>query len=402
MPPPLEQYADLIVNFGANVQEGQIVDLGSALGKEELTRAITASAYKRGAKFVDVYYWDPHLKRERVRHVADEALDFVPAWYGERTLQLGDERAAAISLSGPIEPGLFDDLDQERLGRDVFPRVKEWAKVINERTVNWCVAPGPTKKWAKLVYPQLDPDAALDKLWDDVIHVCRLDEDDPAQAWRERAQALTGVAERLTERKFDAIHLEGPGTDLTIGLLETSEWIGGADETADGIWHMSNLPTEEVFTTPDPERVDGVVRATMPLYLQGLIIEGLTVRFEAGHAVQVEADSGAEVLRALIEQNEGGDRLGELALVDREGRIGPLGTVFYDTLLDENAASHIALGSAYETPVGEADRERINKSTIHVDFMVGSPEVDVTGITRDGERVPVLRDAALSDLELAG
>jgi aminopeptidase len=393
MQPPLERYADLIVNFGANVQEGQIVDLGSALGKEELTRAITASAYKRGAKFVDVYYWDPHLKRERVRHVADEALEFVPPWYGERTLQLGEERAAVISLSGPIEPRLFDDLDQERLGRDVFPRVKEWATVINERTVNWCVAPGPTAKWAELVYPELETGDALDKLWEQVVHVCRLDEDDPVAAWRERSRSLASVAERLTERHFDAMHLEGPGTDLTIGLLPTSEWNGGGDETADGIAHMANLPTEEVFTTPDPERVEGVVRATMPLYTQGLIIEGLTVRFEGGHAVQIDAQSGADTLRALIEQNEGGDRLGELALVDREGRIGPLGTVFYDTLLDENAASHIALGSAYEATVGEADRDRMNESTIHVDFMIGSPKVDVTGITREGDRVPVLRDS---------
>jgi aminopeptidase len=393
MQPPLERYADLIVNFGANVQEGQIVDLGSALGKEELTRAITASAYKRGAKFVDVYYWDPHLKRERVRHVADEALEFVPPWYGERTLQLGEERAAVISLSGPIEPRLFDDLDQERLGRDVFPRVKEWATVINERTVNWCVAPGPTAKWAELVYPELETGDALDKLWEQVVHVCRLDEDDPVAAWRERSRSLASVAERLTERHFDAMHLEGPGTDLTIGLLPTSEWNGGGDETADGIAHMANLPTEEVFTTPDPERVEGVVRATMPLYTQGLIIEGLTVRFEGGHAVQIDARSGADTLRALIEQNEGGDRLGELALVDREGRIGPLGTVFYDTLLDENAASHIALGSAYEATVGEADRDRMNESTIHVDFMIGSPKVDVTGITREGDRVPVLRDS---------
>jgi aminopeptidase len=389
----IERLAELIVSFGANVQEGQIVDLASAIGKEELTRAITASAYRRGAKFVDVYYWDPHLKRERVKHVADDALEFVPPWYGERTLQLAAARAAAISLSGPIEPRLFDDLNQERLGRDVFPRVKEWATVINERTVNWCVAPCPTKKWAQLVYPELAPEAALDKLWENIIHVTRLDEDDPAEAWRERAEVLANVAERLTARRFDAIHLEGPGTDLTIGLLPGSEWIGGGDETAEGISHMANLPTEEVFTTPDPERVEGVVSATMPLYSQGLIIEGLTVRFERGHAVQIEADSGAEALRALVEQNENGDRLGELALVDREGRIGPLEMVFYDTLLDENAASHIALGSAYETAVGEADRERINQSTIHIDFMVGSPQVDVTGVTRDDERVPVLRDS---------
>jgi len=389
----LERYADLIVNFGANVQQGQILDIGSGLGKEELTRALTASAYRRGAKFVDVYYWDPHLKRARVQYAADDVLDFVPSWYGERTLQLGDERGATISLSGPVEPHLYDDLDPERLGRDVFPRVKEWTTVINERTVNWCVAPGPSPKWAELVHPSLDPEAALDTLWEQVLHVCRLDEDDPETAWHERNEALKGAAERLSERAFDAIHLQGPGTDLTVGLLPTSRWIGGGEETVDGIQHMANLPTEEVFTSPDPERVDGHVRATKPLYSQGRIIEGLTVRFEGGHAVEIDADSGAETLRALVAQNEGGDRLGELALVDREGRIGPLDTVFYDTLLDENAASHLALGSAYDAAVGEEDRERLNRSAIHVDFMVGSAEVDVTGITRQGERVPVLRNS---------
>src|ERR671931_1990422 len=390
----LERYADLIVNFGANVQEGQILDIGSGLGKEHLTRALTASAYKRGAKFVDVNYWDPWLKRIRVQHASDDVLDFVPRWYGERTLELGEERGATILLSGPLAPHLYDDLDPERLGRDVFPRVKEWTTVINERTVNWCVAPGPSAKWAKLVHPSLDPEAALDTLWEQVLHVCRLDEDDPETAWHQRNEALKGAAGRLSERAFDAIHLEGPGTDLTVGLLPTSRWIGGGEETIDGIPHMANLPTEEVFTSPDPERVEGTVRATKPLYSQGRIIEGLTVRFEGGRAVQIEADSGAETLRALVAQDEGGVHLGELELDDREGRIGKLDTVFYDTLLDENAASHIALGSAYEAAVGREDLERINRSTIHLDFMIGSDEVSVTGITRDGERVPVLRESA--------
>jgi len=390
----LERLAELIVNFGANVQPGQILDVGSGLGKEELTRAITASAYKRGAKFVDVYYWDPHLKRERVKYAADDVLDFVPPWYGERTLQLGKERSATIALTGPVAPHLFDDLDPARLGRDVFPRIKEWTTVINARTVNWCVAPAPSQKWAQLVHPDLEPDAALEKLWEQIVHICRLDEDDPVAAWRERNQVLKGAAKRLGERHFDAIHLEGPGTDLTVGLLPTSKWNGGGDETVDGIAHMANLPTEEVFTSPDPKRTEGVVRATKPLYSQGRIIEGLTVRFEGGRAVQVEADSGADTLRALLEQDDGATCLGELALVDREGRIGSLDTVFYDTLLDENAASHIALGSAYESAVDEEDRERVNHSSVHVDFMIGSPEVDVTGITKDGDRVPVLRGSA--------
>jgi aminopeptidase len=390
----VQRLADLLVNFGANVQKGQILDVRSALGKEELTRAITATAYKSGAKFVDVWYWDPHLKRERVQYAPDDVLGFVPSWYGARTLQLSEERAALISLSGPIEPHLFDDVDPARLGRDVFPRIKEWTTVIGRRTVNWCIGPCPTASWAELVHPELEGDAALAKLWEQIIHICRLDEADPEAAWAERIAALKAAAKRLTERAFDALHLEGPGTDLTIGLLPSSRWIGGGEVTVDGIWHMANLPTEEVFTAPDPERVDGTVRATMPLFTQGRIIEGLTVRFEGGRAVQINADSGAETLRALAQQDEGAARLGEIALVDREGRIGPLETVFYDTLLDENAASHIALGSAYDAAVSDADRERLNRSTVHVDFMVGSPEMQVTGLTRDGERVPVLHDAA--------
>jgi aminopeptidase len=249
-------------------------------------------------------------------------------------------------------------------------------------------------KWAKLVYPALEPQAALDKLWEQILHICRMDEDEPEAAWDERNKVLKGAAERLTGQHFDALHLEGPGTDLTIGLLPSSRWIGGDEVTVDGIQHMANLPTEEVFSSPDPERVDGTVRATKPLYTQGRIIDGLTVRFEGGRAVQIDADGGAETLRALIEQDDGGARLGEIALVDKESRIGPLDTVFYDTLLDENAASHIALGSAYETAAGEEDRERLNRSSIHVDFMVGAPDADVTGITQSGDRVPVLRRSA--------
>jgi aminopeptidase len=391
--PPLDRYAELIVAVGANVQPGQIVDIWSALGKEPLTRAVTAAAYRRGAKFVDVAYYDPYIKRARVEHVADESLEYIPPWFGERALQLGEARAASISFSGPTAPGLFEDLDPSRLGRDVWPRVKEWMKITNERTVNWSVTPAPTEPWAKLVYPDLEPAEALDRLWDAVVHVCRLDEDDPAAAWRERAADLATAAGRLSERRFDAIQLEGPGTDLTVGLLPTSTWIGGSDTTAEGVEHMSNLPTEEVFTTPDPERVEGTVRATMPFFSSGRVVEGLTVRFEGGRAVQLDAEAGAEIVRTVTTRDEGAARLGEIALVDREGRIGQLDTVFYDTLLDENAASHIALGSAYEQGVEADDADRINESQIHLDFMVGGPEVDVTGITKDGERVPILRDA---------
>jgi aminopeptidase len=210
-------------------------------------------------------------------------------------------------------------------------------------------------------------------------------------AWRTRLDALVGVAGKLTSRRFDALHFEGPGTDLRVGLLPSSSWMAASFETVDGISHVPNLPTEETFATPDPARVDGVVRATKPLALPGTIVKGLTVRFEGGRAVQIEAEAGADALRATCARDEGGSRLGEVALVDRDGRIGALDTTFYDTLLDENAASHIAFGRAYEFTVDDpADRARANLSDIHVDFMIGAEEVSVTGVTGGGERVPVL------------
>ncbi len=298
--PPIERFAELIAGFGANVQPGQIVELAASPGKETLARAIAGAAYRRGAKFVDYVHYDPWMKRQRVLHAPDEALDFTPSWLGERALQLGEQRAAIISLSGPAAPHLFDDLDPERVGRDRYPSVPEYLTVINEETVNWCITPCPTVAWAQLVYPDAEADEALAKLWKDVVHICRLDEDDPIAAWTARNEELVGAANRLTERRFDAVHLEGLGTDLTIGLLPTSKWVGGGGKTVDGIKHMPNLPTEEVFTCPDPQRVEGVVRATKPLFTSGQIIEGLTVRFEGGRAVSIEAERGAETLQAVF------------------------------------------------------------------------------------------------------
>jgi aminopeptidase len=255
--------------------------------------------------------------------------------------------------------------------------------------VNWTVVPSPTPAWAAIVHPDVAPDEALERLWEQVFHVCRMDEPDPVAAWRERSAELHTAAERLTELRLDSLRFRGPGTDLTVGLLPTSRWVGGGDRTVDGIDHMANLPTEEVFTTPDPARTSGVVRATKPLEMAGTTVRDLEVRFEAGRAVEFTATSGADALRARTERDEGGARLGEVALVDRDGRIAPLDTVFFDSLLDENAASHIALGSAYET-VDTEDLDRINRSEIHIDFMIGGDDVSVTGLTAAGEEVEVL------------
>ena len=387
----LERFAELIVRFAANVQRGQIVAIGTEPGKLELTRAVAAAAYRAGAKYVDVTQFDVHLKRARILHADEETLDYVPPWLGERVLALGEHRAARIGLTGPSAPGLLNDLDPRRAGRDQLPFLREASIVVNARTTNWTAVPCPTLPWAKLVYPDLEPGAALERLWGQVLHMCRLDEPDPVEAWRQRQDVLVGVSERLSALRLHALHFEGPGTDLRVGLLPTSRWLSARFQTIDGIDHMPNLPSEEVFTAPDPRRVDGEVRSTKPLVVGGTIVRGLRVRFEDGVAVAFDSDSGGELLAQYATRDEGAARLGEVALVDREGRIGPLDTVFYDTLIDENAASHVALGSAYEFTVGEEDVERINRSQIHIDFMIGSAEVDVTGVTAGGDRVPILR-----------
>jgi aminopeptidase len=385
--------ADLAVRQGANVQPGQIVALASEPGKETLARAIAEAAYVAGAKFVDLTVYDVYLKRARALHADRDSLGYVPPWLGARVLALGDERAARISLSGPVAPRALDDVDPELLSLDRLPRVREGMKVLNDASTNWTIVPCPTPGWATLVHPRLEPAAALERLWGEIAHVCRLDEPDPIAAWAQRLAELLRVSRALTELALDRLRFQGPGTDLTIGLLPSSKWVAATFHTAGGIEHQPNIPTEEVFTTPDPQRVDGVVRSTKPLFTSGTTVTGLVVRFEGGRAVQVDAEQGAEVVRGMIAADEGACRLGEVALVDREGRIGPLETVFFDTLLDENAASHLALGQAYQMAVGDpADIARANESVIHTDFMIGSDAVAVTGILANGDSVALLRD----------
>jgi aminopeptidase len=377
---------------GANVQPGQIVMVTAELGQEELARAVAAAAYEREAAFVDVVYFDPHVKRARIQHADPSTLDYVPDWYGERMLALANERGARISLAGATAPNLLDDLDTSLVGKDRLPWLKETGKIIGERSTNWTIVPCPHPAWAKLVYPELGAGEALERLWQELEHVLRLDEPDPAAAWEQRMETLNASARTLARRRFDAVELRGPGTELTVGMLPTHTWWAADFTTATGLRHFPNLPTEEVFTTPDPVRTQGHVTSTKPLVLlDGTIIRGLQVRFENGRAVGIDAEENAEALRSQVAIDDGALFLGELALVDRQGRIGPLGTVFYETLLDENATSHIALGNGFPFLVEEPDVARVNTSATHIDFMVGSPELAVDGVTATGERVPVLR-----------
>lgn len=388
----VEGLAKLAVGLGANVQPGQIVRVTSEVGKEQLARAVAEEAYKAGAKFVDLNIFDPHVKLARMRHADPATLDFVPPWYGATVLAVGDAHAANIALYGPVDPHLMDGIDAELLGRDMLPRVAESGIIVGKQLINWTVVPAPTPGWAQLVYPDLPEAEAFARLWDQVAHICRLDEPDPVAAWAARLGQLERKAVEMNALALDALHFQGPGTDLHVGLLPGSRWIGARMQTVDGVSHAANVPTEEIFTAPDPMRVDGVVRATKPLWASETVIDGLQVRFEGGRGVSIEAAANGETLRTLARRDEGACRLGEVALVDRESRIGQTGDVFYMTLLDENAASHIALGRAYLFSAEGDDRDRLNNSDIHIDFMIGADDVSVTGITRDGQRVPVLVD----------
>ena len=393
-PELLERYADLIVSVGANVQPDQVVAVEALPEAQPLVHAIARRAYEKGARYVDVQYFDGSVKRIRAQTAGEETLAWVPPWLGRRMEMLGDLDAARCVLVPLVPPGLLDGVDPARAGLDRLPTVEETFKMIDDRSIAWTLSPYPALAWARLVYPELDGEAAVESLWGDIAHVCRLDEPDPAQAWHDRIEQIFQVASRLDALELDALHFEGPGTDLTVGLLPSSRFAkeGGSSQTRTGVRHVPNIPTEEVYTTPDPRRTEGVVSSTKPLDVAGSLLTGLRIRFEGGRAVEIEADANADALRGRCAIDEGASRLGEVALVDRESRIGKLGRTFYTTLLDENAASHLALGDAYSSPIADdADLPEINESAVHIDFMIGSDHVSVTGTTRAAENVPLLR-----------
>jgi aminopeptidase len=389
----LRDYARLAIRVGVNVQEGQLLAINALVEHEPFVRAAAEEGYAAGARFVDVLYTDQHVRRSHIEHADEALLDYSPPWLVKRLDDLGAEGGALLSIGGNPEPEIFADLDGARVGRARMRALAEASLRLTDGACNWAIVAYPNEGWARAVFGEPD----VERLWQAVATAVRLDEPDPVAAWREHVANLRRRAAALDERRFDALRYLGPGTDLTVGLLPGATWQAAVDYSR-GIEHVANMPTEEVFTTPDARRVDGTVRSTYPLQLQGTIVRGLEVRFEAGRAVEVHASEGEELMRTHVAVDDGASRLGEVALVDADSRVGRTGLTFLDTLFDENAASHIALGMAIVTAVDgatelspEERHERgINSSSIHTDFMIGSRELEVTGVTTDGQEVPIL------------
>jgi aminopeptidase len=394
----LARYAELIVRVGANVQPDQIVLVNALVEHAPLARAIAESAYTAGARYVDVRYGDHHVRKSFITHGADDDLSATWPWDLARYRALADG-PAVIMIAGDPEPELLADVDLARLGRTrPLEGMKLYVQAVTERLINWTIAAHPTEGQARQVFGEPD----VDRLWDAVATAVRLDAPDPVAAWDEHLEKLGRRCERLNAFAFEAVRFSGPGTDLTVGLLPVAPWMCGVGKTRDGIRHVGNMPTEEVFACPDWRRTEGTVRSTRPLAVGGAIVRDLELRFSAGEIVEVSASTAADVVRGQLEADEFAKRLGEVALVDRESAVGKTGITFFDTLFDENATCHIAFGAGVAFGIDELEglspdelRERgVNVSTVHTDLMIGGPEVDVDGITADGSIVPILRDDA--------
>jgi aminopeptidase len=395
----LERYARVVIRVGINLEPGREVAIRAMIEHAPLVRALVRAGYEAGARWVEVDYQDIEVLRSQIALAPEEAVGTAPRWMFERLDDVRDQRRAQVSVIG-FPPDMFRGLDPARVARS-FPAPEALrgaaGKLMESKARPWALIACATPSWAEQVYGEPD----LNRLWHAVAHACRLDEPDPVAAWQTHIDNLEARCAQLNERRFDAVRFRRPGTDLTLGLLPQSRWYGPASKTNLGRRYVPNLPAEEIYTSPDRRRADGVVRTTRPVALtNGTIVRDLELVFRDGAIVQATAAHGEADVRAELDLYEGARNLGEIALVDNRSRVGELGTLFYNRLLDENAACHIAYGNsilgAFEgLPDGLSDDELrvmgVNRCHVHTDLMIGSDDVEVDGLHAGDDAVPLLR-----------
>jgi aminopeptidase len=380
---------------------GPLANGGVSLDAAPLVRCIAESAYRAGAQYVEALWGDEALQLARFRYAPRDSFDHYSAWLPDALVKHVEAGHAVLSIYAN-DPDLLKNEPPALVGtvqRSVGRHARPFRELVARNQTNWSVIAAPSQAWADVVFPGVPPDLRVEELWQAIVRLCRLDRPDPVATWEDHLAALAARRDLLNARRYSALKYRGPGTDLTIGLAEGHIWVSGRSTSLNGIAFAPNVPTEEVFTMPHKDRVDGIVRATKPLSYGGTLIEGFTMRFEAGRVVEVTADQGQPILQQLIDTDAGSARLGEVALVPHSSPIAQSGLLFYNTLFDENAASHVAIGSAYRFTLdggdgmSDEDFERAggNRSATHVDFMIGSAELDIDAVTQDGTVTPLMR-----------
>jgi aminopeptidase len=397
----LDRYAALAVKIGVNVQPGQTLVVNAPLSTAELVRKIAKTAYQAGAKHVHTDWTDDELTRIRYDLAPDEAFTEFPMWRAKAYEEMAENGAAFLFITA-TNPDLLKGVNPERIAaanKAAGTAMYTFRSYTMNNRVSWSVIAAPSPAWAAKVFPNLPESEQLNALWDAIFRATRIDADDPVTAWRNHQAALNEKVTYLNGKQYRCLHFKAPGTDLSVQLPPGHRWLGGGSVNANGTPFMANIPTEEVFTAPLKEGVNGVVRSTKPLNHNGNLIENFTLRFERGRIVEVTAETGFEVLQKVIETDEGARYLGEVALVPHRSPISQSNLIFYNTLFDENASNHLAIGNAYPVCLEdganlsreELEQRGLNTSLMHVDFMIGSAEMDIDGELADGTREPVFR-----------
>lgn len=397
----LDRLADVAVGVGLRLAPGQELLISAPIEALPLTRRITERAYKAGASLVTALFSDDASTLLRFKYAPPESFDKAPGWLSGGMATVLANGGAWLLIIGD-NPVLLAGQDRDKVARANKTWWQGYVPVLQHIfnfDTNWSFVAYATPGWARAVFPNETDEVAVGKLWDAIFTASRVDAPDPIAAWRTHNEALAARDKFLNEKRFAALHFRGPGTDLRVGLADDHEWVGPAHTAKNGIRFNPNIPCEEVATAPHKDRVEGVARSTKPLAYQGTLIEGIAVRFSGGRIVEANADKGQQVLRKILETDEGARHLGEVALVPESSPIARSGLFFYNTLFDENAASHIALGQSYNvcfvngkslTPA-ELDGKGANQSLVHIDWMIGSPSVDIDGLAANGTATPLMR-----------